>query len=238
MTKKIDIIGHAGAKGFSCENTLQSIQLAIDLGATMVEVDIREKDGKLWIFHDRRLERLCKLNQSFTHCSNETLKNIRFANGEGIPDLNAVLELCKNKIPLNLELKSLEGCKLLIKTLKKAIQNGFPEKDLLLSSFNHHHIKKLAIAFPHIPSALLFASIPLNLKALCQGISSCQAIHQSISYIDEDFVKEAHDLGLKVRVFTVNHSEDLEALKRMNIDGIFTDCLFPLASQFKQGKLN
>ena len=41
--------------------------------------------------------------------------------------------------------------------------------------------------------------------------------------IDEDYVKEAHSLGIKVVVWTVNAPEDIEKMYDMGVDGIISD---------------
>ena len=35
-----DLVGHRGAMGYAPENTLTSFQKAIDMGATMIELDV------------------------------------------------------------------------------------------------------------------------------------------------------------------------------------------------------
>lgn len=42
-------------------------------------------------------------------------------------------------------------------------------------------------------------------------------------YLNADFVKQAHDLGMEVKAWTVNDPARLEELLRMGVDGIITD---------------
>lgn len=52
------IVGHRGAMGLAPENTLPSFELAFDLGADMVELDVQlTKDGRVVVFHDDLLDR-------------------------------------------------------------------------------------------------------------------------------------------------------------------------------------
>ena len=56
--KKIIITGHRGAAGLAPENTLASIQLAIELGVDRIEIDVQQtKDNKIIVLHDRTLRR-------------------------------------------------------------------------------------------------------------------------------------------------------------------------------------
>ena len=52
-------IGHRGAKGHVAENTLASIQKAMELGADGVEIDVfRCLSGEIVVFHDKTLDKL------------------------------------------------------------------------------------------------------------------------------------------------------------------------------------
>lgn len=51
-------VGHRGAMGLRPENTLESFELAFDLGAHMVELDVHpSKDGQVVVIHDDTLAR-------------------------------------------------------------------------------------------------------------------------------------------------------------------------------------
>ena len=52
-------IGHRGARGYVAENTLESIQKALDLHVDGVEIDVYQcGSGEIVVFHDKRLNRL------------------------------------------------------------------------------------------------------------------------------------------------------------------------------------
>ena len=53
------VIGHRGAKGHIVENTLESIEKALELGVDGIEIDVFKcKSGELVVFHDKTLNRL------------------------------------------------------------------------------------------------------------------------------------------------------------------------------------
>ena len=45
----------------------------------------------------------------------------------------------------------------------------------------------------------------------------------SIEFIDRLFVEDAHQRGLKVFVYTVNHPDDIERMYQLGVDGVFSD---------------
>ena len=52
LTKDFVLISHRGGKGFGPENTLQSLQGALDFGVEMIETDVRmSADGVPVIHH-------------------------------------------------------------------------------------------------------------------------------------------------------------------------------------------
>ena len=56
--KDILIIGHRGAAGHAPENTIESIQLAIELGANAVEIDLRQTKDEIPVaIHDADVQR-------------------------------------------------------------------------------------------------------------------------------------------------------------------------------------
>ena len=52
-------VGHRGASALAPENTLRAIELAIDFGLDLVEVDVYlSRDGEIVVIHDGNLRRL------------------------------------------------------------------------------------------------------------------------------------------------------------------------------------
>eukprot|EP01048_Picozoa_sp_COSAG05_P019720 COSAG05_NODE_3166_length_2272_cov_1.248044_3_plen_170_part_01 len=156
------IIAHAGAKGFAPENTLLAMEKAIEYAADMIEIDIRYHENKLWVFHDRRLERLCNKAGRLQDYSSQALQAITFKNQQKIPQLAEIIECINQRLPLNIEIKSEAGLPQIIQTLQHYLKKGWQSKNFLISSFNHQHLLQINQALPEIKVAALSASIPLN----------------------------------------------------------------------------
>ncbi|MEM2482910.1 MAG: glycerophosphodiester phosphodiesterase family protein, partial [Candidatus Nezhaarchaeales archaeon] len=55
---RVLVIAHRGASAYEPENTLRSIKRALNLGADMVEIDVRTtKDGHIVVIHDATVDR-------------------------------------------------------------------------------------------------------------------------------------------------------------------------------------
>jgi len=120
------IIGHRGAMGYIAENTLPSIEKAIDLGANGVEIDIfRCASGELVVFHDKTLEKLTNATGYIEALDIDSIQKIEVLEGYTIPTLNEVLDLIKGRIFVNIELK---GSQTAIKT--NEILNSYLKNNL------------------------------------------------------------------------------------------------------------
>ena len=74
-------IGHRGARGYIAENTLESIQKALDLNVDGIEIDVfRCASGEIVVFHDKKLKRLTGHNGLIEETTFEELKNIIIEN--------------------------------------------------------------------------------------------------------------------------------------------------------------
>src|SRR2546428_3387763 len=86
------VIAHRGFGAQYPENTLVAVRAALDLGVDYVEIDVQEtRDGKLAVFHDYRLDRICGVSGR--------VRDTRFAGmkrlNPTIPSLAGLLRVCR-----------------------------------------------------------------------------------------------------------------------------------------------
>ncbi len=101
-------VAHRGLHGNGVvENSLSAARAAIDANYG-IEVDLRfSKDGEIFVFHDRTLDRLTNETGEFVARTSAELKAIKFkGTDETIPTLDDLLQLVAGRVPLVLELKS------------------------------------------------------------------------------------------------------------------------------------
>jgi arylsulfatase A-like enzyme/glycerophosphoryl diester phosphodiesterase len=107
------IVAHRGASAERPECTLAAIRRAIEVGATAVEVDVRtSQDGQLFILHDATLDRTTNGKGPANALTLAQLQQLDAGSsfdpayqGERIPSLIEVAELCLGKIDILLDLK-------------------------------------------------------------------------------------------------------------------------------------
>jgi len=104
----IRLEGHRGAGDLEKENTLQAFKRAIEIGLDGVEIDIwLTKDKVPVVVHGAPGGWVEFMNGKFniSKINHEDLESLLLKNGERILSLEEVLDVCKDKITLNIEFK-------------------------------------------------------------------------------------------------------------------------------------
>lgn len=216
-------IGHRGARGHAPENTLLAIDKGVQLGADMIELDVQRCGDQLVVIHDPRLERCTNGEGRVGEVSFDYLRSLDAGQGQQIPVLAEALAQLHGKLPVNLEIKSADGtARLLAQALQQALANGWTAEQLLVSSFHLPELQTFKEALPQIPIAALTCGVPLGLASEAAALQAC-ALNIAAEFADERLIADAHDRGLLVYAYTVNHPQDMRRLRQMGVDGVFSD---------------
>lgn len=221
------VIAHRGASFDAPENTHAAIELAIKHQAGIIEFDVRETaDGKLYLFHDKGLKRLCGKEGLFSDLKSDAVAGLDvgswFTKGD-FPDekpitLKAAIELCLagGAVPL-IEHKTgtAEAYAAVIKDLGVIDQ-------VIVQSFNWDFIKAIKTMLPALKIGALgkdkltdFQQQLLEIKPDWVGWS-----HKDIRESDVEWLKTN---GFHVAVWTVNGAERAKYLIGIGVDKIITD---------------
>lgn len=92
------------------ENSMSAFKAAVN-GGWGIELDIRlSKDGKLVVFHDDTLDRVCGIEGKVIDFTAEELANIKLRGTEdGVPLFSDVLAMVNGRVPLLVEIKEDPG---------------------------------------------------------------------------------------------------------------------------------
>jgi len=214
-------IGHRGARGHEPENTLRSVRRALALGARGIEIDVWLADGELIVIHDAKLDRTTNGHGYVSRKSLAYLRSLDAGQGERIPTLREVFETVDRRALINIELKGRRTAGPVTALLQEFItRHGWRHEDFLVSSFHRSELR--AIEDPLVRIGLLLTR-PSRLYALsARRVRAC-AVNPAFRYVTEKFVADAHRRGLLVFPYTVNAAEDIERVRQMGVDGVFTD---------------
>lgn len=218
------VIGHRGAMGHETENTLASIQKAMDLGVDMIEIDVfKIKSGEVVVFHDDTVDRLTNGPGHVEDYNIMQLRQLVLDGGHRIPLLQDVLKLIDNKVALNIELKGDNTAdKVNFITdfyIKK--RNWSPE-NFIISSFKWNELKKMRAKNAEMAIAVLTEENPLDAIPIAKELNAV-AINPYFKKLNLEVAKEIHDAGFKIYTWTVNEPQDIEAMKEIGVDGIITN---------------
>lgn len=217
-------IGHRGAKGHLAENTLESIQKALDIGVDMIEIDVHKcASGELWVIHDFTLDRTTDGSGEIAKKPAEVIRKLRIEGRYKIPLLTEVLDLIEGKCLINIELKGLNTAAPVIELVKRKVNGGkWQYSDFIISSFQKNELFETRKLDEKVPIAVLSkASVP---EAIEIGkMLKASAIHPSLGIITRDNTKLSQDAGFSVNVWTVNEREDILRMIDFGVDGIISD---------------
>lgn len=223
--KKTLNIGHRGAMGHVMENTLASVQKAMDLHVDMIEIDVfKIKSGEIIIFHDESLERLTNTSGFIQDFTWPELSQIRLTSGDSIPLLSEVISLVHGKCPINIELKGLETAKATLEIIQQSLNDTIFLDQFLISSFHFNELEKARKYHQNISLGVLTKQFSKDILAFAQKINAF-SIHLPFEILNENILQDIQNKGFKVFVYTVNEVENIEKFKKMGVDGIF--CNFP-----------
>ena len=224
-SKKVPlIIGHRGAKGHITENTLPSIEKALELGVDGIEIDVFLcNSGELVVFHDKKLDRLTNVKGYIENLEYDSIKKIIVKGEYKIPTLNEVVELIDRKAILNIELKGSGTAEPTHKLLTHIIkQKKWMADQFIISSFNWDELEIFYKLNQKVSIAILTGSDPLDAIPIAKQLNAI-AINPNFKALDLKNVKKIHNEGYKVFPYTINNPRDIEEMLNMKVDGIITD---------------
>lgn len=220
------------------ENSMSAFKAAVDSGYG-IELDIRlSKDGKLVVFHDDTLDRVCGREGRVIDFTAEELATFSLnGTGEGVPLFSDVLSVIDGKVPLLVEIKenpgdnsvSLAACEML-----KDYKGNY-----IIESFNPLSLRTVKKNMPHIPRGILshryYAYEPYRkplyflLQALLFNFTCRPAF---IAYDHKD--SKALSLRIARRLFgvitfawTVRSAEEEKSAKENGFDSVIFENYIP-----------
>ncbi len=217
-------IGHRGAMGHETENTLASIQKALDIGVDMIEIDVfKIESGEIVVFHDERVERLTNGGGSIEEFNIIQVKQLILDGNHKIPQLQDVLKLIDNQVALNIELKGSNTADRVNFIVDYYIRDrGWDANNFIISSFKWDELKKMRELNKNIKIAVLTEQDPLDAITVAKELDAV-AINPNFKKLTQENVSKIQEEGLKVYTWTVNTPEDIQKMKDFGVDGIISN---------------
>lgn len=217
------ITAHAGCAGTK-PNTLYSVEMGIEAGADILEVDVRNtKDGVVILYHDDYINKIKEYKISELSYA-EVLRL-----EPTITRLYDVLKLIKknNKV-VNLDVKDL-NC--ICEMLKEVKESGMTSNAIITGLKKHmiNSIEEHKNIIPIIMSAeenVDFNVVPYIefAKNTCDDAISCSAVGINLDFKDcrKELIEYARLRSLNIFVWTVDNEEDMKNCMLMGVASITT----------------
>ncbi|MCX4777629.1 glycerophosphodiester phosphodiesterase [Streptomyces sp. NBC_01264] len=243
------VYAHRGASAYAPENTLEAIDLAMEMGFDWVENDVqRTKDGELVVVHDDTLARTTDVEQVFPDRKPWRVKDFTAAEiarldagswfgqefaGARVPTLRQYMNrVQRNQQRLLLEIKKPElypGIER--QTLDVLGETGWLEENhvarrLVVQSFSAASVRTVHELRPDLYTA--FLGTP-TLADLPRYAEFTDRINPWYTTIDSDWVAAVHKLpgahgkALEVDTWIVDDAATALKVQDMGVDGIITD---------------
>lgn len=222
MTK---VIAHRGASYLAgIDNTIESFQLAIDIGADMVEFDVRStKDNVLVVIHDSTFADTPISWQTY-----ETLEKEAAERGFHIPTMKEVILLChKNKIRMDIEIKEGGFESRVVKMCTKYLDYS----EYTIKSFKEKVVYRIKKLDSNIKTGLLLGSRKIKLwQRLEESFPIGKILRCKCDFVSPNewlatrgFIFRMKMIKMPVYVWTVNKSSRMKKFLKLGVDGIITD---------------
>jgi glycerophosphoryl diester phosphodiesterase len=178
------VIAHRGASAQLPENTLPAFERAIELGADYVELDVWPDHS---VTHDRPLR------------------------GRAYPALADVVELCRGRIGLMVELKRPRG-----DVVARALD--LLDDDAVLVSFQRRALEEARSLRPGIRTVQ-----HVGFGVSIRRAGDTWAVGFQNERVTRRGLAAAQALGYETTVYTVNDERRMLELRELGVGGIFTD---------------
>lgn len=195
------VVCHRGASLQAPENTLASLEKAIDLGAGVVEFDVRPSaDGVLYVLHDETVDRTTDGCGRISEMASEEIDRLdagswfgpEFA-GQKVPRLETFLDACRGRIATYVEIK--EGDPAEIRDML-AVRGMLSEAWTF--SFDQAIRAEARAKVPDLRRMVLYIHVGSVERAVAQGAHILEFHEDNLA---EDLVAEAKRAGLITQMF-------------------------------------
>jgi glycerophosphoryl diester phosphodiesterase len=216
--------GHRGASGYLPENTLASFNKAIELGVDMVEFDVhRCKSGEIVVMHDDTVDRTTNGHGRVADLALDELRALDAGQGERIPTLEEVFDAIGARVGVVVELKeqsTIQGTAEIIK--RYVAEHGWSYGQFSVTAFDHYLLRAFHELCPQAPLGAILAGNPIGYAEFGERAGAV-SVNMAHPFLTRAFVEDAHRRGLQVFAWPVDEPRDIERMKDIGVDGMFSN---------------
>ena len=213
------IVGHRGARGLAPENTIASLQKALEHHADQLELDLRvTKDGVVILHHNPALRDASGLKLRINEHTYQKLL-------EHKPDLATfenVLKTIGHPVPLYVEVKPRVPLGPIVKILKKQLINGWKPEHFLLASKSQKTLVELHAAVPEIQKIVIEPWSGVRATYRARQVNT-RLISMNQLWLWRGFIAPMARRGWKLYAYTLNNPRKATRWGKYGLYGVVTD---------------
>ena len=223
MTK---MIAHRGYSGKYPANTALAFEKAAEHGSAGAETDIRRtKDGVYVTNHDPAVRfadgtEMTVAEHTLAELTAKPLRNGKTEDEVTLCTFRRYLEIMRdNGMVCFVELKG-PYTDAQVGEVFGMVAEVYDLKRCILQSFDFDNLLRARAQFPELPMMLTYGTGESHYER-CFDYGFSLDIDYTI--VTEEIIRQFHDRGLEVAVWTINNPEAFERFKRMDVDYIESD---------------
>lgn len=184
------------------------------------------RDGVVMVTHDTSLRRCTGRNENIYDLTYNEVRKLDAGRwfgqkytGAKVPTLEEVLDLCKGKIQLNIEIKPNAATpELEAETIRIIREKGFAQ-DCTITSQSYETLCKVKELAPEIRTGYILA---LGVGSY-YDLPAADFFSVQSTFITSGMVQQIHKRSKTISAWTVNREEDASELLSIGVDDLITD---------------
>jgi len=240
------VFAHRGGSALAPENTIEAFAQGVELGADGLELDVHlSRDGVVVVHHDFTLDRTTDLAGPLSHRTADELARAdagyHFENpraggrasfrgcGIGIPSLADVLRRFPD-VRLIIEMKS--DARELAEAVAAVLRRNDALDRVCIGAFGRRALRVMRALEPSVATSAAREEVRWALyrswgrwpvRRPAYGGFQIPEIWGLTRVVSPRFVRDAHDAGAAVQVWTVDSEANARRLLDWGVDGLITD---------------
>lgn len=221
-----EVMAHRGASFSAPENTLAALRQAIEDGADWVEIDVQETlDGEVVVVHDSDLMKLANNPLKIWDATAAELESIDIGSwfaasyaSQRVPTLRQVLELCKGKVGVIIELKYYGHDQALEERVIQIVEELGMSEQIMVMSLKADRVQRVRRLRPTWVCGILMSVAVGDIDSLDVDFLAVNG-----AFVGRSLVNRVHKAKMKIFVWTVNDVGTMSMLMNRGVDGVLTD---------------
>ena len=227
--RRVIRIAHRGASAYARENSAESLRVAAELGADMVEIDIRvTADDAPVVTHDSSLKRIYGIDGGVSDYSMDELRRLTAGPG-AINSFAEALDLCRElSLGIYLDIKQLSRGA--ARAMFEALVKRHYMRRVIFGSFRPDYLADIKSAWPSAQTSILFSAVDIDAVKLAEAIGA-DFVHpcwenraeQPHRLLTPEWIAALRAAELGIVCWHEERPAEIAALKALGVDAICSD---------------